>query len=81
MTDLLGPFSTSESGNKYIIVIICILTGFSVIRPLYNKSADEVLKIFDSVFALYGLPLSISSDNGKEFKNAKISECPRETFW
>ena len=69
MVDLLGPYSTTENGNKYIMVIICQLTGFTVLKVLKNKTASEVAKKFNEVFNTFGLPLGIASDNGREFKN------------
>ena len=69
MIDLLGPYPQTERGNKFIMVTICQLTGFTVLKVLKNKSAIEIVNNFDKIFNQYGLPLSCSSDNGKEFKN------------
>ena len=69
MIDLLGPYPQTERGSKYIMVTICQLTGFTVLKVLKNKSANEIVEKFDELFSQYGLPLGCSSDNGKEFKN------------
>ena len=68
MIDLLGPYPQTERGSKYIMVTICQLTGFTVLKVLKNKSASEIVNNFDEIFAKYGLPLSCSSDNGKNLK-------------
>ena len=73
MVDLLGPYSQTETGSKYIFVIACQLTGFSLLKPMPDKSAESVTKCFSEIFNTYGLPLSVSSDNGREFKNDRIS--------
>ena len=68
MIDLLGPYPQTERGSKYIMVTICQLTGFTVLKVLQNKGASEIVDKFDEIFGQYGLPLSVSSDNGREFK-------------
>ena len=72
MVDLLGPYSQTETGSKYIFVIGCQLTGFCLLKSMPDKSADSVIKCFEEIFNTYGLPLSVSSDNGSEFKNNQI---------
>ena len=51
------------------MVVICQLTGFTVLKSLKNKTAIETTEKLNEIFNQYGLPLGISSDNGKEFKN------------
>ena len=72
MVDLLGPYSTTLKGNKYLMVVICQLTGYTIIKVLKNKSAVEVVEKFNEIFNQYGLPLGCASDNGREFKNEKL---------
>ena len=69
MVDLLGPYPQTLNGSKYIMVTICQLTGYTVLKTLSNKTAAEVAKKFNEIFNQYGLPLGCASDNGKEFKN------------
>ena len=69
MIDLLGPYSQTVKGHKYILVAICQLTGFTVLKTLTNKTAIETTEKLNEIFNQFGLPLGISSDNGKEFKN------------
>ena len=69
MIDLLGPYSQTMKGYKYIMVVICQLTGFTVLKCLKNKTAIETTEKLNEIFNQYGLPLGISSDNGREFKN------------
>ena len=58
------------------MVTVCQLTGFTVMKVLRNKSAPEVLDKFNEIFSQFGLPLGVSSDNGREFKNSLL-----ETFF
>ena len=34
MVDLLGPYSTTEKGNKYLMVVICQLTGYTILSTV-----------------------------------------------
>ena len=39
MVDLLGPYPQTLKGSKYIMVAICQLTGYSVLKAIPNKTA------------------------------------------
>ena len=68
--DLIGPLPESESGNKYILTLIDVLTRYGVAVALPNKKADTVARaITEKVFAVYGLTESLISDNGSEVAN------------
>ena len=69
MVDLLGPYPQTLKGSKYIMVAICQLTGYTVLKAIPNKTAPVVAEKFNEIFNQYGLPLGCASDNGKEFKN------------
>ena len=72
MVDLLGPYSQTINGNKYIMVVLCQLTGYTVLKVIKNKTAGEVAEKFNQIFNQFGLPLGVSSDNGREFKNETL---------
>ena len=72
--DLCGPFPESSAGNKYILSVIDTLTRFCILKALPNKEASSVIKKLDDIFLERGLPLSIKSDNGLEFKNQKLEK-------
>ena len=67
--DLIGPFPISYNQNQYCLVIVDNLTRWTEIRPIKSKSAKDVADAFMNVFHIRGLPLSILTDNGKEFYN------------
>jgi len=73
--DLTGPYPQSIQGNKYILSVIDGLSRFCILRPLKSKEAEEVIKALDDIFSEHGLPLSLKSDCGREFKNQTL-----ETF-
>ena len=70
MMDLVTDFTESNKGNKHILTIIDLLTGWPEAILIPNKSADTITKAFTRHYLPRHLcPLFILSDNGTEFKN------------
>ena len=44
--DLVTDFTESNKGNKHILTIIDLLTGWPEAIPILNKSADTITKAF-----------------------------------
>lgn len=64
--DLLGPFPTSTSGNRMIIVATDYLTRYAEAKALPNGTAEEVAKFFVNCILLrHGAPRS-SSRTGEQ---------------
>eukprot|EP00461_Guttulinopsis_vulgaris_P003420 UN03421 len=57
--------------SKYLLVYIDTLTGYTLLEPVANKSADAVADAIVKCFALFGPPSVIISDKGSEFLNYK----------
>ena len=68
--DLIGPLTVTEKGNKYILVAVDMATRFCVIEALPTKEAHSVAAALRArVFAIFGSPRVLVSDNGSEFVN------------
>ena len=68
--DLVTDFTESNKGNKHILTIIDLLTGWPEAILIPNKSADTITKAFIRHYLPRHLcPWFILSDNGMEFKN------------
>jgi RNase H-like domain found in reverse transcriptase/Integrase core domain/Chromo (CHRromatin Organisation MOdifier) domain/Integrase zinc binding domain len=67
--DLTGPFSKSDDGNTFLLVLVDICTRFVFLKPLPNKEANTVAKTLFDIFTTIGFPKILQSDNGKEFAN------------
>ena len=68
--DLVTDFTESNKGNRHILTIIDLLTGWPEAIPIPNKSADTITKAFIRHYLPRHLcPRFILSDNGTEFKN------------
>ena len=74
--DLLGPFPTSEMGNKYIIVASDYLTRFVEAKAVPKGSAWEVAKfLLEEVMCRYGAPSKLLSDRGSCFLSRVAKHC------
>ena len=69
--DLVGPITpTSTRGNRYILTVVDMLTGYTMAIPIQNKAAKTVVTAYrDHVYCIFGGSSSMLTDNGTEFKN------------
>jgi len=65
----LKELSVSSKGNKYCLVIVCCLTGFTVLRPLRDKQATTLLSTLRQVFGDQSFPHELQIDGGTEANN------------
>ena len=74
--DLVGPISPQTSkGNKYILTVIDMLTGYTIAVPIMDKRSETVCKAYrDSVYCIFGGSSRILTDNGTEFKSKEMKQ-------
>ena len=72
--DLIGRLPTTTNKNKFILVCVDFLTRYSVAVPLPSKSAKEVATALGKIFCEHGIPQTVLSDNGTEFRNKVVKE-------
>lgn len=66
--DLMGPFPESESGNKYVLVVVDSFSKWMEAYPVSNIEARTVAeKLVLEFFSRFGVPYRIKSDRGKQF--------------
>ena len=66
--DILGPFPPSESGNRYILLMVDQFTKWVEIHPIPDQTAERMARIaVDQFFSRFGAPLQIHTDQGKNF--------------
>ena len=74
-TDILGPFPVSKQGNKYILVVGDVFTRWIEAYPIPDQSAAVVAhRLVYDFFARFGLPLTLHSDQGRNFESNLIKE-------
>ncbi|KAL0213801.1 hypothetical protein P9112_005985 [Eukaryota sp. TZLM1-RC] len=69
--DTIGPISTDSRKNKYVLHFVDAFSKFSILCPVPDiKSITVADAILSNVYATFGAPRAIHSDNGTEFCNA-----------
>jgi transposase InsO family protein len=73
--DFLGPLPTTERGNKYLLVLIDLLTKWPEIYPLPDRKATTVARVIALEFIpRHGAIQELLSDNGAEFHSELVQE-------
>ena len=55
--DIMGPITTSESGNKYVLVIEDYFTKWTMALPIKNQEAETIAQAFVTQFVRnFGVP-------------------------
>ena len=74
--DLVGPIHPPSSrGNKYVLTVIDMLTGFTIATPIRNKNVETICDAYrNHVYCTFGGSSRILTDNGSEFKNQEMKE-------
>ena len=74
--DLVGPIHPPSSrGNKYVLMVIDMLTGFTIAVPIKNKNVETICDAYrNHVYCTFGGSSRILTDNGSEFKNQEMKE-------
>ena len=71
----MGPLPTTESGQKYILVVGDYFSKWTEAFPLPNQEAKTVAeKLVHEVIARYGAPEKIHSDQGRNFEAQLFQE-------
>ena len=68
--DFYGPIPTGE----LILVIIDDYSRFPVLEKVHSTAATTVIKKIEKVFAIFGTPYSVRSDNGPPFNSNEFKE-------
>ena len=74
--DLVGPIHPPSSrGNKYVLTVIDMLTGFTIAVPIKNENAETICEAYkDNVYCVFGGSSRMLTDNRSEFKNKEMQE-------
>ncbi|XP_056695104.1 uncharacterized protein [Spinacia oleracea] len=71
--DLLGPYTTTPGGLRYVIVAVDYFTKWVEAEALKNTKAQDVRAfIWKNIITRFGVPQSIVFDNGPQFKTPKL---------
>ena len=72
--DILGPFTESNRGNQYVLMIVDQFTKWLECFPLPLQSAELTAKaVVDGFISRFGCPLEIHTDQGRNFDGKLFS--------
>ena len=73
--DILGELPVTERGNRYVLVVSDYFTKWTESFPMRNIEAATVARIMvEEVFAKFGIPDQIHSDQGRQFESRLFVE-------
>ena len=74
--DLVGPISPQTSkGNKYMLTVIDMLTGYTIAVAIPDKRAETVCQAYrDYVYCTFGGSSRILTDNGTKFHSKEMKQ-------
>jgi hypothetical protein len=75
--DSIGPFPADQYGNTYAVVIIDTFTRFMCIYAVPDTSAKEAVKVMIIQSGHYGMPKTVRTDNGTEYRNGLMAEATK----
>jgi hypothetical protein len=68
--DIAGPFPITDSGNKYIMVVMDYFSKWPEAYGLPNQEAVTVSNaLMENWICRHGLPLEMHSDQGRNFES------------
>ena len=78
--DLVGEHHPpSSKGNRYALIAVCMLTGYTFCIPIKNKSAEEIVTTWRNHITFpFGVFRKLLTDNDTEFKNDLFSRVTKE---
>ena len=73
--DILGPFPTTDSGNRYILVAMDYFTKWPEAYAVPDQSAVTTAeRLVCEMFCRFGAPQELHSDQGRNFKAQVFAE-------
>jgi hypothetical protein len=70
--DTIGPLPEDEQGNKYIITMIDAFSRFVLLKSAQDTTAESAAQAIFQWIGIFGIPSSIVSDNGTQYRNSLI---------
>ncbi|XP_028413774.1 uncharacterized protein K02A2.6-like [Dendronephthya gigantea] len=61
--DLMGPMPTGE----YLLVVVDYYSRYYEVSIMHSTTSEKIIKALNEIFARFGFPYSLKSDNGRQF--------------
>uniref|UniRef100_A0AAZ1X8S4 Gypsy retrotransposon integrase-like protein 1 n=1 Tax=Oreochromis aureus TaxID=47969 RepID=A0AAZ1X8S4_OREAU len=77
--DVLGPFPVTESGNRYVLVVMDYFTKWPEAYAVPDQSATTTAeRLVEEMFACFGVLAELHSDQGRNFESKVFGEICRQ---
>ena len=74
-TDILGPFPTTDRGNRFVLIVTDYFTNWVEILPVPDQTAITCAqRILNEVISRFGCPLDLHSDQGANYRSTIFQE-------
>ena len=67
-------YEKSNDGYKYLLVVIDIFSRYAWIQPLKNKSAENIVKAFETILSEGRKPRRLRTDAATDFTSKKFQD-------
>ena len=72
--DILGPLRASSEGNRYLLTLKEVFSKWFEAVPLSSTTSDKVLRALQLLYARFGHPLQVHTDNATYFHSQLMKE-------
>ena len=73
--DVTGPFATAPPNCKHAVVLVDYFSSYPEVLWTKEAATETVIKWLSEVFARFGNPTSLRSDNGPQFTSIAFTNC------
>ena len=71
---MLGPLRASSEGHRYLLTLKDVFSKWSEAIPLSNTTSEKVLQALQTIYARFGYPLQVHTDNATYFQSQAMQE-------
>ena len=75
--DILGPLRVSSKGNRYLLKLKDLFSGWFEAIPLNSTTSEKVLRALQMLYARFGHPLQAHTNNATYFRSQMMQEAFR----
>ena len=72
--DVLGPLRASSEGHRFLLTLKDVFSKWFEAIPLSNTTSEKVLRALQTVYARFGYPLQVHTDNATYFWSQAMQE-------
>ncbi len=76
--DITGPFDTAPQNERFLVTITDYFSKYPEVLLTGTITSRRIIRWLDSVFARFGNPYSIASDNGTQFVSNEFKQFLRQ---